>query len=86
MRRQLLAGAVPAAVVGPWLLWPVLVAMNGPFLLQGENRGFVVELAVVATCASLVFGGLTAVVASLCARALRPQLRAAMDPENLRTP
>jgi hypothetical protein len=83
-RRQLVAGAVPAAVIGPWLLWPVLLAMTGPDFFEGGD--FFVELAVADAGTSLVFGGLTALVASLSTRALRPQLRAAMDPENLRTP
>jgi hypothetical protein len=85
MRRQLVASAVPAAVVGPWLIWPVLLGMNGRAFLASlaASAG---ELALVDAGASLVFGSLTALVASLSARALRPQLRAAMDPENLRTP
>jgi hypothetical protein len=84
-RRQLVAAAVPGAVVGPWLVWPVLFGMGGPTLFAGD-AGFTVELAAVDACTSLVFGSLTAVVASLSARALQPQLTAAMDPDILRTP
>jgi hypothetical protein len=83
MRQQLVAASAPAAVLSPWIVFPLAAVTSSGSLVDSS---WLTQAAPAATCTSVGFGAFTVFTASLAARALRPQLRAAMDPENLRTP
>ena len=83
LSRQLSATAVPAIASGALLGAPVLVLLGLAFVGESPLRATVYAL-LPGACAALV-GGLTMIAASrLAARLLRPLIRAAVDPENLR--
>ncbi len=83
LSRQLSATAVPAIAVGALFGAPLTVLLG--FSLVGESPLRATAFAFLpAVCASLV-GGLAMIATSrLAARLLRPLLRTAVDPENLR--
>jgi len=83
LSRQLSATAVPAIAAGALFGAPVFVLLGVAFV-GGSAVGATVFAFLAGACGAIV-GGLAMIAASrLAARLLRPQIRAAVDPENLR--
>ncbi len=80
LTRQLTAIAVPALVAGALAGGPLLALLTG----IGDTYGTLWVVVLAGLGAALAGGMATAAAARLVARLLRPQIRAAIDPENLR--
>ena len=81
--RELSVIAVPAIAIGAFLGGPALTGFVG-IAFGGGALVLALEALLAGIIAAFVAGLLMATVARLSARALRPLIRAAIDPENLR--